>query len=155
MKAVARPRARKTLLATSTLPSASPAPEHETLRAPGVPGAGEGGGVGPPLTERSRPQRILTHAYSRVVLRVLEAAVAAKKRFSVYITESQPDLSGQVPPHWGLRPAVILRADCGLEAIARSQGVPRPAASRLPACQFPPGESHEAQWVAVRAPGVT
>ncbi|ELW65480.1 Translation initiation factor eIF-2B subunit alpha [Tupaia chinensis] len=39
--------------------------------------------------------RILTHAYSRVVLRVLEAAVAAKKRFSVYVTESQPDLSGQ------------------------------------------------------------
>ncbi|KFO23513.1 Translation initiation factor eIF-2B subunit alpha [Fukomys damarensis] len=42
--------------------------------------------------------RILTHASSRVVLRVLEAAVAAKKRFHVYITESQPDLSGQVPP---------------------------------------------------------
>uniref|UniRef100_A0A8D1JCA0 Translation initiation factor eIF2B subunit alpha n=1 Tax=Sus scrofa TaxID=9823 RepID=A0A8D1JCA0_PIG len=41
--------------------------------------------------------RILTHAYSRVVLRVLEAAVAAKKRFSVYITESQPDLSGKWP----------------------------------------------------------
>ncbi|XP_014303746.1 translation initiation factor eIF-2B subunit alpha isoform X2 [Myotis lucifugus] len=40
--------------------------------------------------------RILTHAYSRVVLRVLEAAVAAKKRFSVYITESQPDLSGYI-----------------------------------------------------------
>uniref|UniRef100_A0A8D1WA87 Translation initiation factor eIF-2B subunit alpha n=1 Tax=Sus scrofa TaxID=9823 RepID=A0A8D1WA87_PIG len=39
--------------------------------------------------------RIRTHAYSRVVLRVLEAAVAAKKRFSVYITESQPDLSGK------------------------------------------------------------
>ncbi|KAF3820603.1 hypothetical protein GH733_005148 [Mirounga leonina] len=39
--------------------------------------------------------KILTHAYSRVVLRVLEAAVVAKKRFSVYITESQPDLSGQ------------------------------------------------------------
>nr|XP_006209540.3 translation initiation factor eIF-2B subunit alpha [Vicugna pacos] len=39
--------------------------------------------------------RILTHAYSRVVLRVLEAAVVAKKRFSVYITESQPDLSGK------------------------------------------------------------
>ncbi|ELK26415.1 Translation initiation factor eIF-2B subunit alpha [Myotis davidii] len=75
--------------------------------------------------------RILTHAYSRVVLRVLEAAVAAKKRFSVYITESQPDLSGQVPPHWVLRPAVILRADCGLEAIARSQGVPRPAAKKM------------------------
>ncbi|XP_006752350.1 translation initiation factor eIF-2B subunit alpha-like, partial [Leptonychotes weddellii] len=30
--------------------------------------------------------KILTHAYSRVVLRVLEAAVVAKKRFSVYIT---------------------------------------------------------------------
>ncbi|XP_008687021.1 translation initiation factor eIF-2B subunit alpha [Ursus maritimus] len=39
--------------------------------------------------------RILTHAYSRVVLRVLEAAVVAKKRFSVYVTESQPDLSGK------------------------------------------------------------
>lgn len=39
-------------------------------------------------------QRILTHAYSRVVLRVLEAAVEAKKRFSVYVTESQPDEAG-------------------------------------------------------------
>ncbi|XP_014163727.2 translation initiation factor eIF-2B subunit alpha [Geospiza fortis] len=39
--------------------------------------------------------RILTHAYSRVVLRVLEAAVEAKKRFSVYVTESQPDEAGQ------------------------------------------------------------
>ncbi|NXE36463.1 EI2BA factor, partial [Ptilorrhoa leucosticta] len=41
-------------------------------------------------------QRILTHAYSRVVLRVLEAAVESKKRFSVYVTESQPDQAGQV-----------------------------------------------------------
>ncbi|NWI36918.1 EI2BA factor, partial [Picathartes gymnocephalus] len=40
--------------------------------------------------------RILTHAYSRVVLRVLEAAVESKKRFSVYVTESQPDEAGQV-----------------------------------------------------------
>ncbi|NXC17783.1 EI2BA factor, partial [Corythaeola cristata] len=40
--------------------------------------------------------RILTHAYSRVVLRVLEAAVDSKKRFSVYVTESQPDQAGQV-----------------------------------------------------------
>ncbi|KAF4798844.1 Translation initiation factor eIF-2B subunit alpha [Turdus rufiventris] len=40
--------------------------------------------------------RILTHAYSRVVLRVLEAAVECKKRFSVYVTESQPDGAGQV-----------------------------------------------------------
>ncbi|XP_061459453.1 translation initiation factor eIF-2B subunit alpha [Rhineura floridana] len=39
--------------------------------------------------------RILTHAYSKVVLRVLEAAAEAKKRFSVYITESQPDRAGQ------------------------------------------------------------
>uniref|UniRef100_A0AC11B3F6 Eukaryotic translation initiation factor 2B subunit alpha n=1 Tax=Ovis aries TaxID=9940 RepID=A0AC11B3F6_SHEEP len=52
--------------------------------------------------------RILTHAYSRVVLRVLEAAVAAKKRFSVYITESQPDLSGQVSFYVVMCPAVPL-----------------------------------------------
>ncbi|NXQ07439.1 EI2BA factor, partial [Vidua macroura] len=39
--------------------------------------------------------RILTHAYSRVVLRVLEAAVESKKRFSVYVTESQPDEAGR------------------------------------------------------------
>ncbi|KFV77275.1 Translation initiation factor eIF-2B subunit alpha, partial [Dryobates pubescens] len=40
--------------------------------------------------------RILTHAYSRVVLRVLETAIDSKKRFSVYVTESQPDQAGQV-----------------------------------------------------------
>ncbi|XP_069817025.1 translation initiation factor eIF2B subunit alpha isoform X2 [Dendropsophus ebraccatus] len=39
--------------------------------------------------------KILTHAYSRVVLKVLEEAAAANKRFSVYVTESQPDLSGR------------------------------------------------------------
>ncbi|NXR78418.1 EI2BA factor, partial [Pycnonotus jocosus] len=39
--------------------------------------------------------QILTHAYSRVVLRVLEAAVESKKRFDVYVTESQPDEAGQ------------------------------------------------------------
>ncbi|XP_015274787.1 PREDICTED: translation initiation factor eIF-2B subunit alpha [Gekko japonicus] len=39
--------------------------------------------------------RILTHAYSKVVLKVLEDAAKAKKRFSVYITESQPDQAGQ------------------------------------------------------------
>ncbi|GCC35737.1 hypothetical protein chiPu_0014225 [Chiloscyllium punctatum] len=38
--------------------------------------------------------KILTHSSSRVVLRVLERAAEAKKRFSVYITESQPDLAG-------------------------------------------------------------
>ncbi|XP_072000422.1 translation initiation factor eIF2B subunit alpha isoform X3 [Engystomops pustulosus] len=40
--------------------------------------------------------KILTHAYSRVVLKVLEEAAAANKRFSVYVTESQPDLSGHM-----------------------------------------------------------
>lgn len=44
-----------------------------------------------------------------MVLRVLEAAVAAKKRFSVYITESQPDLSGQVSLSWTMHPAVIFK----------------------------------------------
>ncbi|NXH46245.1 EI2BA factor, partial [Dicaeum eximium] len=47
--------------------------------------------------------RILTHAYSRVVLRVLEAAVESKKRFSVYVTESQPDEAGQVFINLALR----------------------------------------------------
>ncbi|TFK14087.1 Translation initiation factor eIF-2B subunithypothetical protein [Platysternon megacephalum] len=46
--------------------------------------------------------QILTHAYSRVVLRVLEAAAASKKRFSVYITESQPDQAGQVYVNFAL-----------------------------------------------------
>lgn len=41
-------------------------------------------------------QKILTHSYSRVVLRVLEKAAAEKKRFSVYVTESQPDSAGWV-----------------------------------------------------------
>ncbi|KAK7804945.1 hypothetical protein U0070_025467 [Myodes glareolus] len=60
--------------------------------------------------------RILTHAYSRVVLRVLEEAVAAKKRFSVYITESQPDLSGQVSCHWPVRKSLkkMAKALCHL-----------------------------------------
>ncbi|XP_069475789.1 translation initiation factor eIF2B subunit alpha isoform X3 [Ambystoma mexicanum] len=39
--------------------------------------------------------KILTHAYSRVVLRVLKEAATAKKRFSVYVTESQPDCAGK------------------------------------------------------------
>lgn len=37
---------------------------------------------------------ILTHSSSRVVLRVLEKAAAEKKRFSVYVAESQPDKAG-------------------------------------------------------------
>lgn len=44
-------------------------------------------------------QKILTHSYSRVVLRVLEKAAAEKKRFSVYVTESQPDSAGCVNAH--------------------------------------------------------
>ncbi|XP_077593940.1 translation initiation factor eIF2B subunit alpha [Stigmatopora nigra] len=39
--------------------------------------------------------KILTHSYSRVVLRVLEKAAAEKKRFSVFVTESQPDGAGR------------------------------------------------------------
>ncbi|XP_053509991.1 translation initiation factor eIF-2B subunit alpha [Ictalurus furcatus] len=39
--------------------------------------------------------KILTHSSSRVVLKVLESAAADKKRFTVYVTESQPDSSGQ------------------------------------------------------------
>ncbi|NXH02599.1 EI2BA factor, partial [Loxia leucoptera] len=53
--------------------------------------------------------RILTHAYSRVVLRVLEAAVESKKRFSVYVTESQPDEAGQVFISLGQKMAKALR----------------------------------------------
>lgn len=37
----------------------------------------------------------MTHTYSRVILRVLEKAMAAKKQFSVCIMETQPDLSGK------------------------------------------------------------
>ena len=37
----------------------------------------------------------MTHTFSRVVLRVLEEAMAAKKRFSVCITETQLDVSGK------------------------------------------------------------
>ncbi|PNJ82038.1 EIF2B1 isoform 1 [Pongo abelii] len=72
---------------------------------------------------------ILTHAYSRVVLRVLEAAVAAKKRFSVYVTESQPDLSGQVPFCSVMCPATILQSKLQITVQQdRNQNVP-------PACQ--------------------
>ncbi|XP_023680354.1 translation initiation factor eIF2B subunit alpha isoform X2 [Paramormyrops kingsleyae] len=39
--------------------------------------------------------KILTHSSSRVVLRVLQNAAADKKRFTVYVTESQPDSAGQ------------------------------------------------------------
>uniref|UniRef100_A0A8C7F4C5 Translation initiation factor eIF2B subunit alpha n=1 Tax=Oncorhynchus kisutch TaxID=8019 RepID=A0A8C7F4C5_ONCKI len=40
--------------------------------------------------------KILTHSSSRVVLKVLESAAADKKRFTVYVTESQPDSAGQM-----------------------------------------------------------
>ncbi|XP_071944522.1 translation initiation factor eIF2B subunit alpha-like isoform X2 [Antedon mediterranea] len=38
---------------------------------------------------------ILTHSFSRVVLKVLEEAAESKKRFNVYVTESNPDQSGK------------------------------------------------------------
>lgn len=53
-------------------------------------------------------QKILTHSYSRVVLRVLEKAAAEKKRFSVYVTESQPDSAGWVNTVSKLCPCLIL-----------------------------------------------
>ncbi|KAL0979397.1 hypothetical protein UPYG_G00184540 [Umbra pygmaea] len=40
--------------------------------------------------------KILTHSSSRVVLKVLESAAADKKRFTVYVTESQPDCAGKI-----------------------------------------------------------
>ncbi|XP_044296603.1 translation initiation factor eIF-2B subunit alpha [Varanus komodoensis] len=61
--------------------------------------------------------RILTHAYSKVVLRVLEAAANSKKRFSVYVTESQPDRAGQkmakALTNLGIPVTVILDAAVG------------------------------------------
>uniref|UniRef100_A0A8C7D7W5 Translation initiation factor eIF2B subunit alpha n=1 Tax=Oncorhynchus kisutch TaxID=8019 RepID=A0A8C7D7W5_ONCKI len=44
---------------------------------------------------RMELSKILTHSSSRVVLRVLASAAADKKRFIVYVTESQPDSAGQ------------------------------------------------------------
>ncbi|ROJ92224.1 Translation initiation factor eIF-2B subunit alpha [Anabarilius grahami] len=40
--------------------------------------------------------KILTHSSSRVVLKVLENAAADHKRFTVYVTESQPDSAGEL-----------------------------------------------------------
>ncbi|XP_059405043.1 translation initiation factor eIF-2B subunit alpha [Carassius carassius] len=40
--------------------------------------------------------KILTHSSSRVVLKVLENAAADNKRFTVYVTESQPDSAGKL-----------------------------------------------------------
>jgi len=41
-----------------------------------------------------RMQTILTHSRSRVVLHLLKEALKARKRFTVYVTESRPDCSG-------------------------------------------------------------
>ncbi len=46
------------------------------------------------LISTFRLQKILTHSSSRVVLKVLENAAADNKRFTVYVTESQPDSAG-------------------------------------------------------------
>uniref|UniRef100_A0A6B2F5T9 Translation initiation factor eIF2B subunit alpha n=1 Tax=Bothriechis nigroviridis TaxID=88079 RepID=A0A6B2F5T9_BOTNI len=60
---------------------------------------------------------ILTHAYSKVVLQVLAAAIQAKKRFSVYVTESQPDRAGQkmaeALKNLGIPATIILDAAVG------------------------------------------
>lgn len=80
--------------------------------------------------------------------------MAAKKRFSVYITESQPDLSGQVPP---TRSCARSRSKgrTGLEAIARSQGTPRPAASRAACLPAGTRESHVKHGGSQGAQGLT
>uniref|UniRef100_A0A3P8ZCY8 Translation initiation factor eIF2B subunit alpha n=1 Tax=Esox lucius TaxID=8010 RepID=A0A3P8ZCY8_ESOLU len=60
--------------------------------------------------------KILTHSYSRVVLRVLEKAAAEKKRFTVYVTESQPDTAGQMAEalrRLGVPVTVVLDAAVG------------------------------------------
>lgn len=49
---------------------------------------------------------ILTHSRSRVVLHLLKEAVKARKRFTVYVTESRPDCSG-VLMHENLQAAGI------------------------------------------------
>jgi len=60
---------------------------------------------------------ILTHSYSKVVASVLMHAAAVKKRFSVYVTESQPDVSGktmaEVLRSCGIPVTVILDAAAG------------------------------------------
>lgn len=40
--------------------------------------------------------KVLTHSYSKVVLHWLIKAAEAQKRFTVYVTESRPDMSGLV-----------------------------------------------------------
>lgn len=72
--------------------------------------------------------------------------MAAKKRFSVYITESQPDLSGQVSLHWVMCPAVILKSKLRIRShCQRSQKTPRCASqSALPDCACScPGRGRE------------
>uniref|UniRef100_A0A3Q3WCJ4 Translation initiation factor eIF2B subunit alpha n=1 Tax=Mola mola TaxID=94237 RepID=A0A3Q3WCJ4_MOLML len=58
--------------------------------------------------------KILTHSFSRVVLRVLEKAVAEKKRFSVYVTESQPDSMAEALGKLNVPVTVVLDAAVGL-----------------------------------------
>jgi len=60
---------------------------------------------------------ILTHSRSRVVLQVLREAALAKKRFTVYVTESLPDRSGDAMyndlTYLGIPTIVILDAAAG------------------------------------------
>lgn len=64
-------------------------------------------------------QKILTHSYSRVVLRVLEKAASEKKRFSVYVTESQPDSAGWGIPAEKLCPCLFFAAGTHIHWIRR------------------------------------
>ncbi|XP_077972151.1 translation initiation factor eIF2B subunit alpha-like [Styela clava] len=40
--------------------------------------------------------KVLVHSYSRVVLNMLIKAMEAQKRFTVFVTESRPDMSGNI-----------------------------------------------------------
>eukprot|EP00126_Sphaerothecum_destruens_P005936 Sdes_comp19125_c0_seq1m9840 len=60
---------------------------------------------------------ILTHSYSRVVIKILLEAAAKNRRFKVYVTESQPDCSGlktaQLLQKVGIPVTVVLDAAVG------------------------------------------
>ncbi|EMP37075.1 Translation initiation factor eIF-2B subunit alpha [Chelonia mydas] len=74
--------------------------------------------------------RILTHAYSRVVLRVLKAAAESKKRFSVYITESQPDQAGQVYVNFIFLIKLGSQIAVAVDQVPSSEGSTPPSAAQ-------------------------
>ncbi|XP_064176135.1 translation initiation factor eIF2B subunit alpha-like isoform X4 [Anguilla rostrata] len=75
--------------------------------------------------------KILTHSSSRVVLRVLEEAAAEKKRFTVYVTEPQPDSAGYIMEKVDL---VIVGAEGVVESgvVINKVGPAAQAVGRIP-----------------------